>query len=212
MSGSVSSDTPPQRPEVKVTPDNGVWRPPVQPSPSYPGRNTNQLSILRNTILPAMWRHKYAWPFHYPVDTVKLGLPDYFEIIKEPMDMLTIKERLDNNFYWKAQDCIEDFNKMLTNIYIYKKPGEEIVVMAKNLERFFIGKLQSLPTEESEIEVSPPQKVKSGQSKGSCPRLKQITLSSHFTWSDEEDSPIPMSYDEMKQVFRQIDPGYYYDG
>ena len=31
---------------------------------------------------------------------------------------------------------------MFTNCYIYNKPGEDIVVMAKNLEKFFLSKVR----------------------------------------------------------------------
>lgn len=33
----------------------------------------------------------YAWPFYKPVDVEALGLHDYCDIIKHPMDMSTIK-------------------------------------------------------------------------------------------------------------------------
>lgn len=46
---------------------------------------------------------------------------DYYKIIKTPMDMGTIKKRLENNYYWNAQECIQDFNTMFTNCYIYNK-------------------------------------------------------------------------------------------
>jgi hypothetical protein len=55
---------------------------------------------LKNTLVKGMWKHQHGWPFHLPVDTVKLRLPDYFTIIKKPMDLGTIKKRLDHNYYW----------------------------------------------------------------------------------------------------------------
>ncbi len=33
----------------------------------------------------------YCWPFYYPVDAQKLGLRDYHDIIKTPMDLGTVK-------------------------------------------------------------------------------------------------------------------------
>ena len=40
-------------------------------------------------------RHlEYAWPFYKPVDVKGLGLIDYFDIIKQPMDMGTIRVSL----------------------------------------------------------------------------------------------------------------------
>ena len=47
-----------------------------------------------------MFKHSHSWPFQSPVDTVALGLPDYFKIIARPMDLGTVKKRLENNFYW----------------------------------------------------------------------------------------------------------------
>lgn len=49
------------------------------------------------------------------------SLQDYYAIIKTPMDMGTIKKRLENSYYWNAQECIQDFNTMFTNCYIYNK-------------------------------------------------------------------------------------------
>lgn len=35
--------------------------------------------------------------------------------------MGTIKKRLENNYYWSASECMQDFNTMFTNCYIYNK-------------------------------------------------------------------------------------------
>lgn len=35
--------------------------------------------------------------------------------------MGTIKKRLENNYYRSASECIQDFNTMFTNCYIYNK-------------------------------------------------------------------------------------------
>lgn len=48
-------------------------------------------------------------------------LQDYHKIIKTPMDLGTIKKRLENNFYRSASECMQDFNTMFTNCYIYNK-------------------------------------------------------------------------------------------
>lgn len=36
-------------------------------------------------------QQEYAWPFYRPVDAELLGLTDYYEIIKHPMDFGTVK-------------------------------------------------------------------------------------------------------------------------
>jgi hypothetical protein len=39
------------------------------------GRTTNQLQYLQKTVLKALWKHQFAWPFYQPVDAQKLNLP-----------------------------------------------------------------------------------------------------------------------------------------
>ncbi|XP_028148787.1 bromodomain-containing protein 3 isoform X5 [Diabrotica virgifera virgifera] len=152
----------PPRNEPTVDPVNGVVQPLVQPPPESPGRVTNQLQFLQKTVLKAVWKHQFAWPFQQPVDARKLNLPDYHRIIKQPMDLGTIKKRLDNNYYWSGKECIQDFNTMFTNCYVYNKPGEDVVVMAQTLEKVFLTKVADMPKEEFVVE-SP---GKAGAAKG----------------------------------------------
>ncbi|XP_027594270.1 bromodomain-containing protein 2 isoform X2 [Pipra filicauda] len=127
--------------------------PPEVSNPKKPGRITNQLQYLHKVVMKALWKHQFAWPFRQPVDAVKLGLPDYHKIIKQPMDMGTIKRRLENNYYWGAAECMQDFNTMFTNCYIYNKPTDDIVLMAQTLEKIFLQKVAQMPPEEQEIVV-----------------------------------------------------------
>lgn len=119
-------------------------------------RQTNQLQYLQKVVMKAMWKHQFAWPFHVPVDPTKLGLPDYFNIIKNPMDLGTIKKKLESNYYYSAKECISDFNLMFTNCYVYNKPGEDVVLMAQALEKLFLTKVAQMP--QDEVELAPPSK------------------------------------------------------
>nr|XP_015210783.1 PREDICTED: bromodomain-containing protein 3-like isoform X2 [Lepisosteus oculatus] len=138
---------------VKAEPPPVVKNPPPPEyrNPRKPGRLTNQLQYLQKVVIKALWRHSFAWPFQEPVDAVKLNLPDYYTIIKTPMDLSTIKRRLENNYYWKAMECVEDFNTMFTNCYVYNRPGDDIVLMAQALEKLFLQKVAQMPQEEVEI-------------------------------------------------------------
>ncbi len=50
---------------------------------SRPKRQTNQLQYLLKVVLKALWKHQFAWPFHSPVDAIKLNLP-----VSEPTVLL----------------------------------------------------------------------------------------------------------------------------
>ncbi|XP_074598336.1 homeotic protein female sterile-like isoform X3 [Brevipalpus obovatus] len=136
---------------------NGIVQPPTYPLENKPHRNTNQLQFLNTKVFKVVNKHQFAWPFKAPVDAIKLRLPDYHTIIKHPMDLGTIKKRLDNFWYYSAKECIHDFRTMFRNCYTYNKPGEDVVYMAQTLEKLFNNHLREMPPEEVEIPM-PPQK------------------------------------------------------
>jgi hypothetical protein len=73
--GKMSDTNKDKEPPPRLEPVNGVVQPPVQPPPDRPGRVTNQLQFLQKTVLKAVWKHHFAWPFRQPVDAKKLNLP-----------------------------------------------------------------------------------------------------------------------------------------
>ncbi|KAK6313597.1 hypothetical protein J4Q44_G00169440 [Coregonus suidteri] len=139
--------------------------PPEFTNPNKPGRKTNQLQYMQNVVVKTLWKHQFAWPFYTPVDAIKLCLADYHKVIKSPMDMGTIKKRLENNYYWSASECMQDFNTMFTNCYIYNKPTDDIVLMAQALEKIFLQKVAQMPQEEVEL-LPPAPKVKAAHKPG----------------------------------------------
>uniref|UniRef100_H2YKN3 Bromo domain-containing protein n=1 Tax=Ciona savignyi TaxID=51511 RepID=H2YKN3_CIOSA len=148
--------------------------PPAAEKPNQPrkGRVTNQLQYLRKVVMTQLWKHHFAWPFHLPVDPVKLGLPDYFDIIKHPMDMTLIKKKLETNQYYSAKECLQDFNLMFSNCYIYNKPTDDVVLMAQTLEKNFLQKIRDMPSEEFEVQPA----VKGKGKRGRAPRPAGATI------------------------------------
>jgi hypothetical protein len=59
-------------------------------------------------LLSSLWRSSSAQIFHNPVDPDRLGIPDYFEIVKDPIDFGTIKQRLNHSQYMGMAEVIED--------------------------------------------------------------------------------------------------------
>jgi len=141
--------------EPRYQAQNGVVQPPCVPNESKRHRNTNQLQYILKTVIKAVLKHHFAWPFTNPVDAIKLKLPDYHNIILHPMDINTIKKRLENCYYWSAQECIHDFKTMFQNCYFYNKPGEDVVFMGKTLETVVTSKLVDMPPIEEEIPMPP---------------------------------------------------------
>ncbi|XP_039288459.1 homeotic protein female sterile [Nilaparvata lugens] len=159
--GGLGMEKSKERPAVYIEPVNGVVQPPTMPHPDYPGRCTNQLHFLQKHVMTALWKHQHSWPFQQPVDANKLNLPDYHKVIRTPMDLGTVKKRLENNYYRSGKECIHDLNTMFSNCYVYNnKPGEHVVVMAQTLEKLFLTKVAQMPKEEVELEPPPPKGLK----------------------------------------------------
>lgn len=166
------------------------------------GRLTNQLQFLQKVVLKALWKHQFSWPFQQPVDAVKLKLPDYYSIIKAPMDLNTIKKRLENKYYVKASECIEDFNTMFSNCYLYNKSEDDIVLMTQALEKLFMQKLSQMPQEEQvvggkeRIKKDTQQKTPASSAKDQVPSkaaFKRQEISSGFR--ELSLSPLNMGHD-----------------
>ena len=78
-----------------------------------------------------------AYDFLEPVDYVGLGILDYPQIIKTPMDLGTVKTKLKDNKYNTFQEFLSDIDLIWTNCKTYNMAGSEIVKMAIHCEKVF---------------------------------------------------------------------------
>jgi E1A/CREB-binding protein len=76
--------------------------------------------------LMSTWEQMYkqepeAAPFREPVDAELLGLVDYHDIIKRPMDLSTIRRKLEGGEYRDPWAYIDDVWLMLDNAWLYNR-------------------------------------------------------------------------------------------
>lgn len=95
-------------------------------------------------VLKSLQSHQHGWVFNLPVDPVELGLPDYFEIIKKPMDLGTIHKKLDAGAYHAIEDFQADVNLTFDNAMTYNEKGTVVYDMAKELKVKFEADFQKL--------------------------------------------------------------------
>lgn len=105
----------------------------------------------------------YAFPFYTPVDPVALNIPDYFKIIREPMDLSTIQSKLKTNQYETGHDFEKDIRLMFRNCYRFNPPNQAVHQMGKRLEGVFDQKwaekskyTRENPGSHSPVSASPP--------------------------------------------------------
>ena len=86
-------------------------------------------------IFNLMENDPQAIDFLVPVDYVALNILDYPTIITHPMDLGTVKKKLENGEYKLFQDFMSDINLIWKNCKTYNKAGSEIVKMALHCEK-----------------------------------------------------------------------------
>ena len=147
--------------------------------PLLPGYSTNQLAFVETYVMKQMMQHRHSLPFREPVDAVKLEVPNYYDVIKEPMDFGTIERKLKSDVYSCSKECLDDFNKVFSNCYAFNKTDSEMISAAKDLEEFLHEKLSAMPQPEFEIEVGAKNNIE-GQQRREAAELQDY-LSSYFS-------------------------------
>ncbi|KAI8969102.1 Bromodomain-containing protein [Mycotypha africana] len=94
----------------------------------------------------ALRRNKYAVAFNQPVDPVFYNIPDYFDIIKRPMDLGTVEKKLSAGKYVTMDQFKEDIELVFDNCYLYNNPGDPVTQDAKRLEEQYHKHVKKEPT------------------------------------------------------------------
>lgn len=84
-------------------------------------------------ILMTLMKQKYGWVFNKPVDVERLRLYDYYQIIKHPMDLGTIKTRLNKKVYKSALEFAADVRLTFDNAMKYNPKGQDVHTMAESM-------------------------------------------------------------------------------
>ncbi|KAF5096941.1 hypothetical protein D0Z00_002601 [Geotrichum galactomycetum] len=87
----------------------------------------------------------YSYPFLDPVDPVALNCPNYFDIVKHPMDLSTIQKKYAGNEYDSADEFEADIRLMFNNCYKFNPEGAPVNLMGHRLEAVFDKKWQEKP-------------------------------------------------------------------
>ena len=107
-------------------------------------------------VLNLTKKNKFHWIFSVPVDAVRLGIPDYYNIVKNPMDLGTVKKKLDDKKYTNPLAFRDDMRLIWDNCALYNEPttdaGHMGEVMRGEFETAWLNSgLELYATEEQEI-------------------------------------------------------------
>lgn len=88
-------------------------------------------------ILTKLLRNKVAYVFKAPVDAEALGLRDYHDIVKQPMDLGTVKLNLTRNVYATPREFADDVRLTFNNALLYNPKHDPVHGMALEMMKRF---------------------------------------------------------------------------
>lgn len=128
-----------------MIPPEGFCQPELNP-PDGGYELTEDLAFIKKKVLPALFSHPYILPFRSPVNAKAEGIyPDYFKVVTKPMDLRTVKARLENGWYWDIAQCTADINQVWYNAKVYNPPEHTIYKWAVTMSSVTNAWLQKVP-------------------------------------------------------------------
>ncbi|KAI8388692.1 Bromodomain-containing protein [Radiomyces spectabilis] len=137
---SVAQEAP--KPKAAPAPKPSAPKPAAKPSvpkpaaPADPRMDSNNHKRC-DRILKKLWQHQASQPFYEPVDAEALGIPQYHEIIKRPMDLSAVRKSLEENRFATIWDFETDVRQIFWNCYRFNDAASWVAQQGRALESFF---------------------------------------------------------------------------
>ncbi|CAI2336307.1 unnamed protein product [Caenorhabditis sp. 36 PRJEB53466] len=100
-----------------------------------------KMSAIESLLKKAM-REECSWPFLQPVDSKEV--PDYYDVIKRPMDLRTMMNKIKQRIYNQPVEVRNDFRLILSNCEIYNETESEIYQLSRQLYEFVASRLDAI--------------------------------------------------------------------
>eukprot|EP00118_Oscarella_pearsei_P006690 m.30696 g.30696 ORF g.30696 m.30696 type:complete len:1866 (+) comp31380_c0_seq1:236-5833(+) len=97
-----------------------------------------QLRQVFMPVLESMYQlEPESLPFRQPVDPVVMMIPDYFDIIKNPMDLSSIRDKLNKGAYEDPWEFCNDCWLMFENAWMYNRKTSRVYKYCSKLAEVF---------------------------------------------------------------------------
>ncbi|KAF9654000.1 Bromodomain-containing protein [Thelephora ganbajun] len=103
---------------------------------------------IMERLLSDLQQHPLSWAFLQPVNAEEV--PDYYEVIKDPMDFSTMEHKLETNQYPNLDAFVDDAQLVFDNCRIYNPDGSIYARNATKMEKFMKEQLASYHVKQEE--------------------------------------------------------------
>ncbi|KAH8288251.1 hypothetical protein KR044_006088, partial [Drosophila immigrans] len=120
--------------------DEFNWRPSIKTNSGKAAKcaldaDPAKLKSAFASVLRSVRRHNDAWCFQEPVKVSQV--PDYYDIIKYPMNLSKMEQRLTAGYYCTRHLFNADMTRIFTNCRLYNAAGTDFYRCATTLERYY---------------------------------------------------------------------------
>ncbi|CBX97782.1 hypothetical protein LEMA_P091910.1 [Plenodomus lingam JN3] len=120
---------------------NSGWSPVMDELARAPRHGPNYNALLH--LLNDMQNNSNAWPFQQPVN--KDEVLDYYDVIKEPMDLATMEEKHEKDLYPTPEDFIRDAKLIFDNCRKYNNESTPYAKAATRMEKYMWQRIREIP-------------------------------------------------------------------
>ncbi|OHT06738.1 Bromodomain containing protein [Tritrichomonas foetus] len=171
-------------------------------------------------VLNKLTKYHISTMFAVPVDPERDNCPDYFQVIHRPMDLKTVREKLEGDQYTTVEEWKDDVNQIWENCYHYNGKQSYVSILAKQLQINFKEMTETLSSNsvvDWAIEVEnmkneivrilkngpKPQPVQTQAKKGASHKSSSEFTPSHSRTSRHQTSQhSPDSFDQSEQEYQ----------
>ena len=123
-------------------PKESTTSPPRQRPISSRLQVPTSIESMVNDVIESALSNGSSWPFKHPVD-IKVA-PDYYEVIKNPIDISTMKKKNNRGEYKSLNDLRDDFRLMFDNCIFYNGDDSVYTQAAQVLEKAVMSRIERL--------------------------------------------------------------------
>ncbi|KAK1666092.1 hypothetical protein QYE76_054251 [Lolium multiflorum] len=163
-------------------------------------RPLERIRMLLNKLL----QHEDGWVFAKPVDSLSLGLRDYYSDIYDPMDLGTVSRRLDGNRYMDLHSFARDVRLTFHNAMVYNDKGDDVYESAAELSEIFESGWASI---EQELPSPPSITDRRMKLKDELPRLSKglqrravVIMKDINAWLQEANGRVQVDFDKADEA------------
>lgn len=117
------------------------WSPDMDALARQPRRNPSHSLFM--SLLNALQTSSASWPFLTPVN--KDEVHDYYDVIKEPMDLGTMEQKLEKDQYEVVEDFVKDVLLIVRNCKRYNAENTPYAKAANKLEKEMWKRIKEIP-------------------------------------------------------------------